>query len=125
MADRQIDLTDSYLEKLKKLVPTEVSAAFLAINSLVPFDADNNIYVYGFFALLVAACWLYLRNLQSVSSVIQLAFTSLVAFPVWALNIAALRFDWMSSKSFIPGCILIIVTVFSPLIYQPVTSARV
>jgi len=119
MPDREVNVGDPYLEKLKKLVPTEVSAAFLAINSLIPIDADNNKYVYGFFAVLVFACWLYLRDLQSVEKISQLVFTSLVAFPVWAFNIALPRFDWISDKTFVPGCVLIIVTIFSPLIYKP------
>jgi hypothetical protein len=116
MAERQVAGSDPYLEKLKKLVPTEVSAAFLAINSLVPLDSDRNYVVEVAAIVLAVVCWLYLKRLQNVAALGQLIFTSLVAFPVWAMNIMIARFDWLAANSYVPSCILIIVTVVAPLI---------
>jgi len=104
-----------YLDRVRELVPTEVTAAFVAINSLIPFHSDNNTYVLIFFGFLVVACWLYLNQFQGVSSIQQLVFTSLIAFPVWAFNIAMARFDFIADRTFIPAAILILVTVFAPL----------
>ena len=119
MAERQVAVSDPYLEKLKKLVPAEVSAAFLAINSLVPLDSSRNFVVEGAAAILAIVCWFYLSRLQGVRALGQLIFTSLIAFPVWAMNIMISRFDWLAANSYVPSCILIIVTVVAPLIPPP------
>jgi hypothetical protein len=111
----QADTVKNYLDRVRELIPTEVTAAFVAINSLVPFDSDNTTYLYIFFAFLVVACWLYLNRFQGVGSIQQLAFTSLIAFPVWAFNIAMARFDFVADKTFVPAAVLILVTVFAPL----------
>jgi hypothetical protein len=101
---------------VRELIPTEVTAAFVAINSLVPVDSDNLKYMYVFSSILIVASWLYLSRFQEISSIQQLAFTSLVAFPIWAINIAIARFDYIANRTFIPTAFLILVTVFAPLI---------
>jgi hypothetical protein len=115
----RLQAVKQYLDRVKELVPTEVTAAFLAINSAVPFDSRYLVYLYGFFAALLIACWLYLHRLQRVTSIQELIFITFIAFPVWAFNIAVSRFDSIADKTFIPACILIIVTVFSPLVVGP------
>jgi hypothetical protein len=104
---------------VRELIPTEITAAFVAINSLIPFDSDNLKYLYVFFGFLVVACWLYLARFRGIVSTQQLAFSSLLAFPVWAFNIAMARFDFMADRTFIAGAILILVTVFAPLFAGP------
>lgn len=116
MADRQVVDGDPYIEKLKKLVPTEVTAAFLAINSLVPLKSDLNVVALIAAAVLAVVCLLYLRRLQGVTRLSQLVFTSFVAFPVWAMNIMISRFDYLAEHSFIPSSVLILVTVIAPLV---------
>jgi di/tricarboxylate transporter len=116
MGDRQVDVSDPYLERLKKLIPTEVSAAFLAINSLIPLDSDKDTFAILAAIILAIVCWFYLKRLQKVTALSQLAFTSLIAFPVWATNIMISRFDWLVANSYAPSCILIVVTVVAPLI---------
>lgn len=108
-----------YLDRVKELVPTEVTGAFLAINSAIPLDSSYLVYLLAFFAVLLVACWLYLARLQAVDNPIQLAFITLVAFPVWAFNIAVPRFDFMADTGFIPACVLILVSLFAPLVVRP------
>jgi hypothetical protein len=110
-----------YLERVKELVPTEVTAAFLAINSTIPLDSRYLMYLLFFFAILLLACWLYLRRFQGISNLKQLIFITIIAFPVWAFNISVSRFDFMADTGFIPACILIVVSLFSPLIVGPKT----
>ena len=113
---REVTQSDSYLDKVKKLIPAEVSAAFLAINASIPLDDRNLRYVIIFFVILVPICALYLRKLENVVSVRQVLFTSGIAFPIWALNIAVDRLAFMSSKLFLPSCLLILVTLLVPLV---------
>jgi hypothetical protein len=105
-----------YLERVKELVPSEITAAFLAINTAIPLDERWLDYLYGFFVVLVIACWFYLSRFKGVSNLYQLLFVTLVAFPVWAFNIAVARFDFIANATFIPSCVLIVVTLFAPLI---------
>jgi hypothetical protein len=117
-SEREVSPADTYMERVKKLIPAEVSAAFLAINSLIPLNSDNNVYVIFFFVILLAICVFYLRQLESVRSLVQIAFISLVAFPIWAANIAIARIDWLQPRAFLASCLLIVATLAIPLIVR-------
>lgn len=115
---REVESGDSYLDRVKKLIPAEVSAGFLAINSAIPLDSQFNVYVAGFFVVLVVICGMYLSMLENVASVAQIVFISIVAFPIWALNIAIARIDWMQNKVFLASSLLILVTLIIPLLVR-------
>ena len=115
---REVESSDSYLDRVKKLIPAEVSAAFLAINSSIPLDERFNIFVIAFFLILVVICVLYLRILEGVARLAQVAFISGVAFPVWALNIAIARIDYMQDRVFLASSLLVLVTLFIPLLVR-------
>lgn len=114
MSERDVTANDSYLERVKKLIPAEVSAGFLAINSLIPLNSENNPYVIMFFVILLVICILYLKVLEGVTKVLQIAFISGIAFPIWAVNIAIARIDWLQPRAFLPACLLIIITLVTP-----------
>ncbi len=116
--ERQVKPEDTYADRIKKLIPAEVSAAFLAINASIPLENDKLIYVIGFFVALALISIVYLRILENVKSVAQIGFVSLVAFPAWALSIAVDRFDFMQNKLFLASGILILVTLVIPLIVK-------
>ncbi len=115
---REVVSSDSYLDRVKKLIPAEVSAAFLAINASIPLDEKFSAYVVGFFLVLVPICVLYLRMLEVVTSWAQIAFISGVAFPVWALNIAVDRIEFMQNKLFLSSSLLVLVTLVIPLLVR-------
>lgn len=114
MAGRQVDSSvDSYPTKLAKLIPAEVSAAYLAINSLVPpADGFSNL-MKGSLVALTILCALYLWKVRNVTSAAQIAFTT-ASFPVWALNISATRSDFINPT--LVGVVLILITVAIPLV---------
>jgi hypothetical protein len=112
---REVKSGDPYLERVKKLIPAEVSAAFLAINSSIPLDARFNVFVAIFFVILVGICVLYLHVLERVTKVAQILFISAVAFPIWAINIAINRIDFLQDHVFLASSLLILVTLFIPL----------
>lgn len=103
-----------YLAKIKELIPAEVTAAFLAINSAVPIDDRYIIWIYVFFGALLALCLLYM--IVQSSSLVRALFVTFIAFPVWAINISMARFDWLVDKTWLPACVLFLVTAMSPLI---------
>lgn len=112
---REVTTSDSYLDKVKKLIPAEVAAAFLAINASIPLQGSKFIFAIGFFLLLVPICVAYLRIFERVQNWLQIAFISGVAFPVWALNIAIDRIAWMQGHLFIASGLLVLVTLIVPL----------
>jgi hypothetical protein len=115
---REVQQGDSYLDKVKKLIPAEVSAAFLAINASMPLSDTVFYYAVGFFLILIPICALYLRFLENVTDVMQIAFICVIAFPVWALNIAVDRLEFMQDKLFLSSSLLVLVTLFIPLVVK-------
>jgi hypothetical protein len=114
MVGRQVDnAADSYPAKLAKLIPAEVSAAYLAINSLVPASDGFSTIIWVSLVVLTIFCALYLWVVQNVTNILQIAFTT-ASFPVWALNISSTRSDAINPIAL--GVILILVTVAIPLI---------
>jgi hypothetical protein len=115
MVGRQIDdTTDSFASKLAKLIPAEVSAAYLAINSIVNMDNGFSPTMWASLAALTVFCALYLWKVLNVTSPLQIAFTT-ASFPVWAFNISSARLTGMIDPSTL-GVLLILVTVAIPLI---------
>jgi len=117
--DRQVNSTaDTYSSKLLKLIPAEVSAAYLAINSLVSAEAGFDRTMQLSMLVLAILCPFYLWKLGNVTSWLQIAFTTL-SFPLWALNISAsrlatLNLDWLTPTGL--GVALILVTATIPLV---------
>ena len=103
---------ENYLEKLFRLIPTEVTAAFLAINTLLGTDTSTtNIYLTIISALFLATLSpLILLKFAAVTTKIQL-FTAPVTFLIWASNIAVYRFDPSWSPDKVLPVILILWTV--------------
>lgn len=116
--ERQVKPADTYADRVKKLIPAEVSAAFLAINASIPLDDDYLPYVIAFFVALMLISVIYLRTLERVANPAQIVFVSLVAFPAWALSIAVDRFDFMENRLFLASGILVLVTLVIPLIVR-------
>jgi len=113
---------DNYSAKLAKLIPAEVSAAYLSINSIVPDPDIMDWHMWGSMLVLTVLCPIYLWRLQNVRSGVQIAITT-AAFPVWALNISASRLtiDHVSL-----AILLILVTLAIPFLpgAEQNTSAR-
>lgn len=79
-----------YLERLYKIIPVELTAAYLAISSLLTDRTNmlgNSYTLLAFAVLLTVLTPLYLYRLQNVRSRSQL-IVSTVSFPVWAVCIS-------------------------------------
>ncbi|MGJ8529386.1 hypothetical protein [Maritalea sp.] len=103
---------ESYLDKLFRLIPTEVTAAFLAINTLLGTD-NNSVNIYlSLLSAFVLACLspLLLQRFAGVRSKIQLV-SSPITFLIWAGNIAIYRFNPAWSPDKVLPTILILWTV--------------
>lgn len=113
------DPQQSYLDRLYKLVPIEITAAYTAIASItapVDGDTENLIYLYISLALLTVLTPFYLKILQNVNNVGQL-IVSTISFPIWALNISSIIFaDQFNISNVALSVLLILWTLITPLI---------
>ena len=103
---------EGHLEKLSRLVPTEVTAAFLAINTVIgTTNTTVNLYLSVTSAVILAALSPFLlRRFSGVTNKFQLITTPLT-FLIWASNIAIYRFDQGWSPDKVLPTILILWTV--------------
>lgn len=115
MASREVSSLDSYSSKLAKLIPAEVTAAYLAVNSLIPVSDGYSGLMIVTLIVLTVFCPLYLWVLQNVRGPLQLIFTT-GAFPLWALNISYPRSANPADIQIKLGVALILTTLVIPLI---------
>lgn len=92
---------ESYLDRLFRMIPTEVTAAFLAINTMLGTERGgiNDIIAAVSAILLSIIAPFILTKFANVKSRMQL-FTAPFTFLIWAANIAVYRFDesWTPDK---------------------------
>jgi len=84
------DSTAAYLDKLYKIVPAELTAAYLAISSFLTDQVNplaNMHVLLAFAAFLTILTPLYLWRLQNVRNVAQIV-VSTISFPIWAICIS-------------------------------------
>jgi hypothetical protein len=117
--ERELKAGDDALSKIRKLLPAEVSGAFLAINSIAPGGTEP-IYLIVAAVVLAVACWFYLVIFANVTKVGQLIFVSGIAFPAWAANIAIERIPFFDEPNrWLAAGIIILVSVFIPIFVRP------
>jgi FtsH-binding integral membrane protein len=107
---REVDPNDQYLLKIIKLIPVEISAAYLAINNLL------GVYVADFGLLII--CWLillvtcyFLIKWQTNNS--RQALLTCVAFCIWAANISGYFYASERERAILTT-ILIVSSIFLP-----------
>ena len=79
-----------YLERLYKIIPAELTAAYLAIASLLTDKTDllHNVPLLLAFAIFLTALTpFYLYRFQNVRTISQL-IVSTISFPIWAMSIS-------------------------------------
>ena len=111
---------NAYLDRLYKLIPTELTAAYVAIASLIdPVNfGENHLWLlpvsYGVLQILVPV---YMWRLQGVRDIAQLVVSS-ISFPIWAANISSIlvseKFNFISGVTL--GVVLILWTLIIPLV---------
>ena len=118
-ANRNLQIGDDAGERIRKLLPAEVSGGFLAINAAAPPDAE---WYWMVIAVLILgiACWIYLQTAQGVTRLLQKVFITCVAFPAWAAAIAIERISFFDDPNrWIAPVMLILVSVFLPIFAKP------
>jgi hypothetical protein len=112
---------DEYVQRLSKLMPAEITGAYLAIASLlVPLHGGGDVYLLGSFCVLLVLLPLYLKFVLNMKNNLQIIVSTL-SFPVWAANISNIPLSEDLHKyghdvsPVIFGVVLILWTVATPL----------
>jgi len=115
--DRNVTATDEYKDKLVKLMPAEVTAAFISINSLVAYDLTGHKIVQWLIPVFAVITYIYMRFAAQITNVPQLLFTAILVFPVWAIAIATHRIDLFVEYriEYFPAVLVILVTLLVPV----------
>ena len=89
---RDIKATDDHLARISKLLPAEITAAYLGIRTILSPEANDYDFFIGVFAVLIFLIapffMYYVQNMRRIS---QIAFL-LFSYVVWVANVEIGRF---------------------------------
>ncbi|MCV0397935.1 MAG: hypothetical protein K5872_10530 [Rhizobiaceae bacterium] len=117
MAEREIKTKD-YLEKLYKLIPIEMTGAYVAGSSIVSShpQAPNLWYILVIFAVILFVINpIFLRRVQKVSNKRQLILST-ISFPIWAANTSIEWFSGSGPVALVLALTLIVWTLVIPIV---------
>lgn len=113
---REISEANDYKDKLLKLIPSEIVAAYMVIEGLMPEDQNSSKYItVGVTAFLIAITPVYLTKLYHVHRKRQIVFTSL-SLIVWIYSLGGPFKLWGIYTPQLASIILILWTLLIPLI---------
>ncbi len=135
---REVDPGDKYLDRLYKLLPAEVTGAYIAIRTLIDPTTNNNDNYLLFFAtvIFVLSPFLYYwaLDIKNLPQVVFLTFS----YVVWAANIDIVKIvaaqppAWLNgavlnfvlNATFIKGVLIIWVILLVPLVLRDPSPSR-
>ncbi len=115
---REIRTDQIYFDKLLKLIPSEIVAAYLVITGIIPYNAAKvgNIIVFMIILIIIP---FYLWRVQDVKNKFQITATT-IAFLVWVYSFNMGPFNSFGLyKPWIASIILILWTVIVPILVVP------
>ena len=93
---RQIEPTSNYQERILKLIPGEIVAAYLALDGIAEARPTSQFYfLVAAICVLLVINYFYLLKLHQVTSRLQIIFTE-ISFIVWVFGLGGpfLHFLW-------------------------------
>ena len=127
---REVNDTQSYADKVVKLVPTEIVGAYMVLAGIIgvssasptaPADSLSKILIQVcFFALLVLTP-LYLWRVSGVSNIVQLIVTTL-AFILWIYTLGGPFAVWGIYEPKVAALLLTLWSFAVPVIVRPAST---
>lgn len=116
---REIKHDNVYKDRLLKLIPSEIVAAYLVIEGLIPSDAPQAgaVSLIASLILLVLIPF-YLKRTMSVEKPVQILFT-MVSFVVWVYAVGGPFDHYGLHTDYIGSVILVLWTLLIPFFYKP------
>ncbi len=114
---REVKANQDYKSKLLKLIPSEIVAAYMVIEGIIP---EERKYIGTLILSLVLLGMLpfYLRKIYRVRRLGQHVFVML-AFMVWIYSLGGPFKYWDIWEAWIGSSLLILYTLAIPLFYRP------
>jgi hypothetical protein len=118
---RQIKPIEEYRSKLLKLIPSEIVAAYMVLQGIIP--QDNK---WGFIIVTVVLLILtpfYLKKLEKVTETVQIV-VSTISFVVWIYSLGGPFEKWGDKMGFdiyepwIASIVLVLWTLIIPLLVK-------
>lgn len=114
---REVKVNQDYKSKLLKLIPSEIVAAYVVIEGIIP-DDRKYIGTLVVSLILLALVPLYLRKIYGVRRLGQNIFV-MAAFVVWIYSLGGPFRYWDIWEGWIGSSLLILYTLTIPLFYRP------
>lgn len=114
---REIRVDQNYRDRLLKLIPSEIVAAYLVLSGIIPREAKLGTLIVSIVLLVLVPFYLWrLHNVQRIS---QLVITA-ISFVVWVYSLGGGPFAiWDLYEPWIASVILVLWTLVIPLVVNP------
>ena len=113
---REIKTDEKYLGRLLKLIPSEIVAAYLAIQGIVPVDSRKwGLLVVSLVLFIITP--LYLRKIQKVEKISQIVVSSL-SLVVWVYSLGGPFVLFNIHEPWISSVVLLLWTTFIPQFFK-------
>ena len=114
---REIREDQNYRDRLLKLIPSEIVAAYLVLSGIIPREAKLGTLIVSIVLLVLVPFYLWrLHNVQRTS---PLMITT-ISFVVWVYSLGGGPFAvWELYEPWIASVILVLWTLVIPLVVNP------
>lgn len=110
---RQIKRDQHYRDKLLKLIPSEIVAAYMVVMGIIPENSAQWGTLIVSLVLLILTPF-YLKRFEKVTNNIQIVMCSL-SFVVWVYSLGGPFVHWNVHQPWIASIVLILWTLVIPL----------
>ena len=118
---REIRVDQNYKDRLLKLIPSEIVAAYMVLAGIIPKDSAKWGTLVVSIVLLILVPF-YLWKIQNVKITSQILVTA-ISFVVWLYSLGGPFEAWGFYESWIGSAILILWTLIIPIVVNPKTQA--
>jgi len=117
---REIRKDQKYKDRLLKLIPTEIVAAYIVLAGIIPSaSAKWGLLVVSVILFILVP--LYLWRIQDVKRLSQIIFTP-ISFAIWIYSIGGPFLYWGIYEKWIGSVVLILWTLIVPIVVNPKTQ---
>jgi len=117
---REIRKDQKYKDRLLKLIPSEIVAAYIVLAGIIPItSAKWGLLIVSVVLLILVP--LYLWRIQDVKRLVQIVVTT-ISFVVWIYSIGGPFLYWGIYEKWIASVVLILWTLIVPIVVNPKTQ---
>jgi hypothetical protein len=119
---REINQYNRYKDRLLKLIPSEIVAAYLVIEGMIP-SGETHAPLVSLIAVLVLLILIpfYLNKTMNVKRTGQIILT-MVSFIIWIYSLGGPFALYGVHIGYVGSVLLVLWTLVIPLMYRPITT---